>query len=57
MANSEDPGEMTHQGMHCLLERRFFRENDIFLEEIITCNPSIHTIEHPNGTVSNFMKY
>ena len=47
-----------HMGLHCLLQIiLIFREtNAIFLGEIITCDPSIYTMEHPDLTVSNLME-
>ena len=61
LANSEDLNEMSHnmafpQGLHCLLRQNWSSEKDKkkFLE-IISCDPSIYTRDHPNLTVSNFM--
>ena len=58
MANSEDPDEMPHkaafhQVQHCLLRQNGSSEKDFL---IITCNPSIYTMEHPDLTVSNCME-
>ena len=55
LANSEDPDEMLHnaafhQGLHCLLRQKpiFQRKKyNFFLFEIITCDPSIYTMDHP----------
>ena len=49
LANSEDPDEMMrngafHQGLNCMLT---------FYLEIITCDPSIYTMDHPKFIVSN----
>ena len=55
LANSEDPHAMLHnasfhQGLHCLL-----RQSDLqikkynFQFEIVTCDPSKHTMDHPKG--------
>ena len=48
MTNSEDPDEMLHkaafhQGLPCLLRQKKF-----ILFGIMTCNPSIYTMDHPN---------
>ena len=59
LANSDDPDEMPHMafhlGLNCLL-----RQNDLqrktythFYLEIITCDPSIYTMDHPKFIVSN----
>ena len=52
---------MTTEGMHCLLgQNRFFffiENHKIFLGEIITCNPSIYTMEHPYLNESSFIEY
>ena len=57
--NSEDPNEMPHnaafhQGLHCLLRQIRSSEKEIYLE-IITCEPSIYTMDHPDFIISNFM--
>ena len=54
LANSEDPDEMPHrvafhQGLHCNLKRKKI----IFYEEVITCNPSFNTMDHPKYIASN----
>ena len=46
--NSEVPDEMLHkaayhQGLPCLL-----RQKNFFFFEIMTCYPSIYTMDHPN---------
>ena len=58
LANSEDPDKMSHFTMFCTvcldkinLQRKKY---NIFLK-IMTCNPSIYTIDHPDLTVSNVM--
>ena len=55
VANSEEPDEMPHHGLHCLLKQNRER-NTIYVLEIITCNPSIYTMNHPMLNVSNFIK-
>ena len=54
LANSEDPDEMPHNaafhhGLHCLPRQNPSSETEIqkFLE-IITYDPSIYTIDHPD---------
>ena len=53
LANSEDSDEMLHdaafhQGHDFLLRSNAFQRNKyIFFFEIITCNPSIYTLDHP----------
>ena len=45
-------------GLHCWLRqnRSSAKEIEYFLFfEIITCEPSIYTMDHPDITVSNFM--
>ena len=59
-ANSEDPDEMPHEaafheGLHCSLRLNQSLEIEVYFLEIITCDPSIYTMDHPNLTVSNFM--
>ena len=59
LANSKDPDEILHnaafhQGLHCLLRQKRSSEKEIlFLREIITCDPSIYTMNHPKFIVSN----
>ena len=62
LANSEDPDEMPHcvafhQGLQSLLwpNQSFEKEIQYFIK-IITCDPSIYTMDHPDLTVSNFME-
>ena len=61
LANSEDPDEILHhtafhQGLHCLLRQKPSSEKEIHnYLEILTCDPSIYIIDHPNLSVSNFM--
>ena len=48
-----------HQVLHYLLRyaNSIFRErNAIFFMKIITCDPSIYTMDHPDLTVCNFME-
>ena len=40
-----------HQGLHCLLGQNQSSEN-----EIITCDPSIYTMDHPDLLVTNLME-
>ena len=59
LANSEDPDEMQqnatfHLGLHCLLGQIYLQERNILFLEIIACDPSIYTMDHPDLTVSNF---
>ena len=62
MANSEDPDEMPHkaafhQGLHCLLSQHLcLGKKIIIILEIITCNPLIYTMDHPNLTIAKFME-
>ena len=49
LANSEDPDKMPHngafhQGLHCLLGQ----ERNIIFLEIINCDPSVYTMDHPD---------
>ena len=45
-----------HQRLHCLpRQNRSSEKNNIFFE-IITYEPSIYTIDHPDSTVSSFME-
>ena len=58
LANSEGPDEMPHdvafhQGLHCLPRQKCTSEKEIYFLEIITCDPSIYTMEHPKFIVSN----
>ena len=52
MANSEDPDEMLHnaafhQGLNCLYDKNNLQKKKyIVLLEIITCNPSVYTMDH-----------
>ena len=59
-ANSEDPDEMLHnaafhQGLHCLPKQNQSSDLKYFLT-IMTCDPSIHTMDHPNFIVCSFME-
>ena len=43
-----------HQSLHCLLRQNQSSEKIFFFFfEIITCDPSIYTMVHPDLTVSN----
>ena len=59
LTNSEDPDEMPHtvafhQCLHCLLRQNLSSEKEIqFHLEIIICDPSIHTKDHPKVIVAN----
>ena len=67
LVNSADPDEMPHnaafhQDFHCLLRQKRSSEKEIhyflffffvFFFKIITCDPLIYTIDHPNCIVSN----
>ena len=47
-----------YQGLHCLLRRNQSLGKEIlrvYFLEIITYEPSIYTLHHPDLTVSNFM--
>ena len=61
LTNNEDPDEMPHihdivafhQGLHCLLRQKQSSKKEIHLYlEIITCDPSIYTMNHPLGQVN-----
>ena len=62
MINGEYPDEMPrnaafHQGTHCLLTNNQSSEKEIqYILEIITWDPSIYTMDHPDLIVSHFMK-
>ena len=57
LSNSEDPDEMPHDaafylGLHCLLRLKHFSEKEIEIYlEIITCGPSLYTMNHPEFIV------
>ena len=56
LANSGDPDEMPHYaafylGLHCLLRQNRSSEKEIFLGEIIICDPLIYTMDHPDLTI------
>ena len=57
LANCEDQDEMPfHQGLLCLHRQNRYSEKEIqYFLEIITCDPSIYTMDHPDLPVSNFM--
>ena len=53
LANSEDSDEMPHnaafhQGLHYLQDKIDFQERDAISFRIITCDPSIYTMDHPD---------
>ena len=50
LANIVDPDEMPHdaafqQGLHCLHIQR--KKYNISFYKVITCDPSIYTMDHP----------
>ena len=59
LANSEYPDEMPHnvafhKCLHCLLTQKRSSENEIqFYLEIITCDPSYYTMDHPRFNAKN----
>ena len=59
LASSEYPDEMLHiaafyQGIQCLLKQNQSSEKEIhFFYKIVTCDPSIYTMEHPKLIASN----
>ena len=61
LANIVDPAEMWlnaafHQGLCCLPCQNRSSEKEIqYFLEILTCDPSIYIMHHPDLTVSNFM--
>ena len=62
MATSKDPNEMPHSGafhksLHCLQRQNPSSDREIlFILEILTCNPSVYIMNHPDITVSNSME-
>ena len=54
LAYSEDPDKMLHhQGMNCMLRQNPSSEKEMqYFLEIITSDPSIYTMDHPD-----FMEY
>ena len=49
---SEDPDEMPHraafhQGLHYLLRQNRSSRNNTMISEIISCDPSMYTMDHP----------
>ena len=61
LANSEDQDEKSqketfHQGLHYLPRQKLSSEKEIqYYLEIISCDPSIYTIDHPKETASSFI--
>ena len=59
LANSKDPEEMPHNvafhwGLHCLLLWHNLKGKKYsFYLEIITCDPSVYTMDHPKFIASN----
>ena len=62
LANNKYPDEILHnvvfhQSLHCLLRQSQSSEKEIhYLFEIITFDPSIYTIDHPDFVVSSFFE-
>ena len=57
LANSEDPDEMSHQGLHCLLRLNGSSENEIeYFLKVITFDPSKYTMDHPDFIVFSLME-
>ena len=59
--NREDPDEMPHgaafhQGLHRLIKHRSSEKEIQYILEIITCGPSIYTMDHSDFIVCSFMK-
>ena len=59
--NSEDTDEMLHnvafhQSLHCLLRQYQYTKKEIqYVLEIITSDPLIYTMDHPEGMYVAFM--
>ena len=46
-----------HQVLHCLLRQNRLSEKKIlYFLDVITCDTSVYTMDHPDLTVSNFME-
>ena len=62
MVNSEDPDKMPHmvafhQGLHSLIRQKQSSEKEIqYFLEMITCDPSIYTMDHTDFIVCSFME-
>ena len=61
LANSEEPDEMPHNvafhlGLHYLPRQNQSLEKEICFLEIITSDPSIYTMDHPDVIVCSFME-
>ena len=62
LVNSEDPDDMLHnlafhQGLHYLLRKiRSTEKEKQYFGEIIICDPSIYTMDHPAFIVCSFME-
>ena len=58
LANNEDPDEMLHNAafdlsLHCLLGQKRSSVKEIhILIEIITCDTSMYTMDHPKFIIS-----
>ena len=61
LSNNENPDKMLHKaafylGLLCLLKQNQSSEKEVYLYKIITCDPLVYTMDHPDLTVSNFME-
>ena len=62
LANSEDPDEMPHcaafhHSLHCLLRQNgCSKKEKQYFGDIMTCDPSIYTMDHHIYIVCNFME-
>ena len=62
LANSENSDEIWHnaafyQGLHCLIRQNLSSEKELqYVLEIITCDPLISTMDHPDLLVCCFME-
>ena len=60
--NSEDTDEMPHsvvfhQSLHCLLRQYRYTKKEIqYVLEIITCDPLIYTMDHPEFLYVDFIE-
>ena len=60
LANSKDPDDIFHQGLHCLLRQKSSsgkeKQYDLFFLKNITSDPSIYTMDHSDFIVCSFME-
>ena len=58
LANSKDPDDIFHQGLHCLLIQNHLqrKKNNIFKKKNTTSDPSIYTMDHSDFIVCSFME-